>query len=73
MSLFNQITKTRFYLRRSDSQRIDNDFHIIHVCDSASPQFGTAGRSVRNAPPSPALDSGVRLANELHAAPALAP
>src|SRR5260370_42383399 len=41
MSLFNQFTKTRFYLRQGDSQRSDNDFRTVHVCDSRRPQLAT--------------------------------
>src|SRR5258708_34917440 len=33
--------KTPLYLRRSDSQRSRNDFHIVHLCDSRPPQFET--------------------------------
>src|SRR5258708_38427164 len=39
MSPINQLAKTLSYLRQTDSQRSDNDFHIVHVCDSAPPQL----------------------------------
>jgi hypothetical protein len=38
MSQINQFTETLTYLRQTDSQRSDNDFHIVHVCDSRPPQ-----------------------------------
>jgi hypothetical protein len=41
MSQINQAAKTLSYLRQTDSQQIRNDFHIIHLCDSALPQFET--------------------------------
>jgi hypothetical protein len=51
--------ETRFYLRRSDSQRSDNDFHIVHVCDSRPPQFGPPALALGTPPPRPALASQV--------------
>ncbi len=42
MSQINQFTKMLFYLRQGDSQRSGNDFHIVHLCDSASPQLATS-------------------------------
>src|SRR5260370_9690467 len=42
----NRLAKQRYFLQQTDSQRNDNDFHIVHVCDSRPPQLANSGAAV---------------------------